>query len=79
VIKQSNFTLGTKSKIETQWIKGLSGESHGYYTNLPHQQGGAVALLFLSLLGILFILGGLWIRAKRAKGTGPMAPSVRIS
>ncbi len=79
VIKKSNFTLNTKSKLETQWIKGLSGGAYGYYTNLPHQQGGVVSLLFLSLLGILFILGGLWIRAKRAKGTGPLAHPVRIS
>jgi hypothetical protein len=79
VIKKSNFTLDTKSKMETQWIRELSGETHGYYTDLPHQQGGAVSLLFLSLLGILFILGGVWVRVKRAKGTGPLAPSVRIS
>jgi hypothetical protein len=69
VISESNFELDSKSKLQTQWIRGLSGEEYGYYTNLPYQKGGAISLLFLTLLGILFIMGGRWLR-RRALLTG---------
>ncbi|MGG1630884.1 hypothetical protein [Rossellomorea sp. NRS-1567] len=69
VISESNFDLGSKSNLQTQWIRGLSGEKYGYYTNLPYQKGGAISLLFLTLLGILFIMSGIWLR-RRALLTG---------
>jgi hypothetical protein len=64
VIKESNFTIGTKSKLETQWIRGLSGEKWGFYTNLPYQKGGTLSLIVLNLLGILFIVGGVGFRRR---------------
>ncbi|MBW3110240.1 hypothetical protein KYJ26_00080 [Bacillus sp. MCCB 382] len=76
VIKKSDFTLKTKSKMETQWIRGLSGESHGYYTNLPHQKGSTMSLIFLTIIGIALILVGLWIKKWKPnndKGTGAMS------
>lgn len=62
VIKVSNFTTKTKSKLETQWIRGLTGEKVGYYSNLPYQKGGAVTLIFLFLFGVASGLGGIWLR-----------------
>jgi hypothetical protein len=61
IVKKSDFTTETKSKLETQWIRGLSKETHGYYTNLPYQDGGASSLLFLSLIGALFMASGFWV------------------
>lgn len=40
VMKVSNFTIDHKSKMETQWINGLSEHKYGYYTNLPYQREG---------------------------------------
>lgn len=62
VIKESNFTIETKSKLETQWIRGFSGEQHGYYTDLPYQKGGTLSLISLAFLGLLFLLGGVGFR-----------------
>ena len=62
VIKESNFTTKTKSKLETQWIRGLAGERVGYYSNLPYQKGGAVTLISLLLFGVSSGLGGIWLR-----------------
>ncbi len=64
VVKESNFTIDTKSKLETQWIRGLLGEKHGYYTNLPYQKGGGISLVFLAFLGGIFFLGGVWLRRR---------------
>lgn len=64
VIRESNFTTGTKSKMETQWIRGLSGEKRGYYTNLPYQKGGTLSLISLNLVGILFLIGGVRFRRR---------------
>ncbi|MGE6754778.1 hypothetical protein ACQKFO_15220 [Rossellomorea sp. NPDC071047] len=61
IIKKSDFTSDTKSKLETQWIRGISKETQGYYTDLPYQDGGASSLLFLSLIGALFMAGGFWV------------------
>ncbi|WP_341357153.1 hypothetical protein [Rossellomorea sp. y25] len=61
IVKKSDFTEDTKSKLETQWIKGISDETHGYYTDLPYQDGAKASLLFLSLLGLLSITGGVWL------------------
>ncbi|WP_044339944.1 hypothetical protein [Rossellomorea aquimaris] len=61
IVKKSNFTEDTKSKLETQWIKGISDETHGYYTDLPYQDEGRSSLFFLSLLGLLCIAGGIWL------------------
>ncbi|MGM0853914.1 MAG: hypothetical protein ACQEWI_15105 [Bacillota bacterium] len=61
IVKKSDFTTDTKSKLETQWIRGLSDETQGYYTDLPYQDGAKASLFFLSLLGILFIAGGVWL------------------
>ncbi|PFA66806.1 hypothetical protein CN378_12980 [Bacillus sp. AFS015802] len=76
VIKKSDFTLKTKSKMETQWIRGLSGESYGYYTNLPHQKGSTTSMIFLSVIGIALLLAGIWIRKWKRnndKGTDAMS------
>ncbi len=62
VITESNFTTDTKSKLETQWIRGLSGEKAGYYSNLPYQKGGSVSLICLALFGIVSSVGGIWLR-----------------
>ncbi|TMU83464.1 hypothetical protein FGG79_19850 [Bacillus sp. BHET2] len=64
VIKISEFTLHSKSKLETQWIRGLSGEKHGYYTDLPYQKGGAFSLISFAILGILSLIGGVWLRRR---------------
>lgn len=64
VIKKRNFTIDTKSKLETQWIRGLSGKEYGYYTNLPYQKGGTLSLVTLTLLGCLFIIGGILLRRR---------------
>ncbi|MFI8577820.1 hypothetical protein ACIGEL_19195 [Rossellomorea aquimaris] len=64
IIKKNNFTLNTKSKMETQWIRGLSGKKHGYYTNLPYQKGGGLTLMATAILGILLVIGGIWFRRK---------------
>ncbi|MCC5803848.1 hypothetical protein [Rossellomorea vietnamensis] len=64
VIKKRTFTLDTKSKLDTQWIRGLSGETHGYYTDLPYQKGGTLSLIILTLMGCLFIMGGVVLRRK---------------
>lgn len=61
IIKKSDFTSDTKSKLETQWIRGISKETQGYYTDLPYQDGGATSLLFLSLLGALLMAGAFWL------------------
>ena len=66
VIRTSEFTLRTKDKLETQWIKGLSGETHGYYTDLPYQKGGTVSLVALAFLGILSMVGAIWLRRRSA-------------
>ncbi|MCA0151573.1 hypothetical protein LCD52_22975 [Rossellomorea vietnamensis] len=62
VIKVSDFTMDTKSKLGTQWIRGISDETHGYYTNLPYQDGAIGSILFLSLIGLLLVASGLWLR-----------------
>jgi hypothetical protein len=62
VIKESQFSVNTKSKQETQWIRGLSGETYGYYTDLPYQKGGYTSLIFLGVFGIIMIIGGIWTR-----------------
>jgi hypothetical protein len=62
VVKESNFTTDTKSKLETQWIRGISGEKSGYYTNLPYQKGGTVTLIFLFLFGVVSGMAGVWLR-----------------
>ena len=64
VITESDFTRDTKSKLETQWIRGLSGGKYGYYSNLPYQKGSFVTLLSLALFGIVSIIGGVWLRRK---------------
>lgn len=64
IIKKNNFTLNTKSKMETQWIRGLSGKKYGYYTNLPYQKGGGLTLIATAILGIFLVSGGLWFRRK---------------
>ena len=61
IVKKNDFTNETKSKLETQWIRGISGDTHGYYTDLPYQDGATASLLFLSLVGILLITSGFWI------------------
>ncbi|WP_201716723.1 hypothetical protein [Rossellomorea arthrocnemi] len=66
VIKASEFTLGTKDELETQWIKGLSDETHGYYTDLPYQKGGTISLVTLTFLGILSLTGARWLRRRSA-------------
>ncbi|MGD6849151.1 hypothetical protein [Rossellomorea aquimaris] len=66
VISTSEFTLRTKNKLETQWIRGLSGETHGYYTDLPYQKGGTVSLVSLAFLGILSLIGAVWLRRRSA-------------
>ncbi|MBN8193847.1 hypothetical protein JI667_16985 [Bacillus sp. NTK074B] len=66
VIKTSEFTPATKNKLETQWIKGLSDETHGYYTDLPYQKGGWVSLIALAFLGILSMIGAMWFRRRSA-------------
>ncbi|MGG1630846.1 hypothetical protein [Rossellomorea sp. NRS-1567] len=73
VISKSDFTTDTKSKLETQWIKGLFGENHGYYTNLPYQKGGTISLLFLTLIGILSMIGGVWFRRRGLFADGEKA------
>lgn len=62
VVKESNFTTDTKSKLETQWIRGLTDEKMGYYSNLPYQKGGMVTLIFLLLFGVVSGIGGVWLR-----------------
>ncbi|CAN7193245.1 hypothetical protein [Rossellomorea sp. LjRoot5] len=64
VIKKRTFTLDTKSKLDTQWIRRLSGEKHGYYTDLPYQKGGTLSLIALTLMGCLFIIGAMWLRRR---------------
>ncbi|PFG04399.1 hypothetical protein [Bacillus sp. es.034] len=61
IVKESDFTTQTKSKLETQWIRGISEETHGYYTDLPYQDGAKGSLLFLSLMGVLLIISGFWV------------------
>ncbi|MGG4167079.1 hypothetical protein ABEW00_06300 [Rossellomorea vietnamensis] len=61
IVKKSHFTTETKSKLETQWIRGISEETHGYYTDLPYQDGAKGSLLFLSLIGVLLIISGFWV------------------
>ncbi|BCB05826.1 hypothetical protein KH172YL63_39590 [Bacillus sp. KH172YL63] len=77
VMKVSNFTIDHKSKMETQWINGLSEHKYGYYTNLPYQKGGTLSLTMLSLIGGLFILGGIGVRRSalggREHGDGSLA------
>ncbi|UTE77509.1 hypothetical protein [Rossellomorea sp. KS-H15a] len=67
VIKKSDFTNETKSKQETQWIKGLSHETYGYYSNLPYQTGGATSLVVLILLGVASLTGGIFLGRKVLK------------
>ncbi|KPL59215.1 hypothetical protein [Rossellomorea vietnamensis] len=64
VIKKSTFTIDKKSKLETQWIRGLSGAKYGYYTDLPYQKGGTLSLIALTFMGCLFIIGGVLLRRK---------------
>ncbi|UXH43323.1 hypothetical protein N5C46_16725 [Rossellomorea vietnamensis] len=64
VIKVSNFGVNRKSKMETQWIRGLSGEKYGYYTNLPYQKGSTLSLIALTLIGISCVIGGRGLRRR---------------
>ncbi|NMH67656.1 hypothetical protein HF072_02485 [Bacillus sp. RO3] len=61
IVKKSDFTTESKSKLETQWIRGISKDTHGYYTDLPYQDGGTSSLWFLSFMGLLFMTGGFWL------------------
>jgi hypothetical protein len=50
-VKKSNFSTKIKSKLET----------HGYYIDLPYQDGAKGSLLFLFLIGVLMIISGFWV------------------
>jgi hypothetical protein len=62
IVKKSNFTASTKSKLETQWIRGIPEVTQGYYTNVPYQDGSVGAILFLTLIGLASIAGGVLLR-----------------
>jgi hypothetical protein len=68
VIKESNFTADTKSKMETQWIRGLKDEKSGYYSSLPYQENGVFTLIFLLFFGVILGIGGFWLRRSRNYG-----------
>lgn len=62
IVKKSDFTEDTKSKLETQWIRGISDETKGHYTNILYQDGSVGAILFLMFIGIASIAGGVLMR-----------------
>jgi hypothetical protein len=62
IVKKSDFTTDTKSKLETQWIRGIPDVTQGYYTNVPYQDGSVGAILFLTLIGLASIAGGVLLR-----------------
>ncbi|MCA1060877.1 hypothetical protein LCL96_18335 [Rossellomorea aquimaris] len=59
VITKSEFTIGHQSKAETQWIRGISKQKHGYYTDLPYQDGAWTSLLLLIGFGLLSLFSGI--------------------
>lgn len=62
IVKKSSFTSDTKSKLETQWIRGISDETKGFYTNILYQDGSVGAILFLMFIGIGSIACGFLMR-----------------
>ncbi|MGX1262592.1 hypothetical protein RKD55_000396 [Rossellomorea marisflavi] len=66
VVKKSNFSPGSNTKLETQWVRGLTEEKIGYHTSLPYQDHPVLTLISTALAGLVSLFVGLRLR-KREK------------
>lgn len=66
VVKKSNFSSGSNSKLETQWIRGLTEDKMGYHTSLPYQDHPVLTLVSTAIAGLVSLYVGLRLR-KREK------------
>ncbi len=66
VVKKSNFQSGENSKLETQWIRGLTEDKIGYHTSLPYQDHPVLTLISTAFAGLISLYVGLRLR-KREK------------
>ncbi|QHA37939.1 hypothetical protein D5E69_20585 [Rossellomorea marisflavi] len=67
VVKKSTFSSGANSKLETQWIRGLTEDNIGYHTSLPYQDHPVLTLISTAFAGLVSLFVGLQLR-KREKG-----------
>ncbi|UKS65018.1 hypothetical protein [Rossellomorea marisflavi] len=66
VVKKSTFPSGENSKLETQWIRGLTEDKIGYHTSLPYQDHPVLTLISTAFAGLISLYVGLRLR-KREK------------
>lgn len=66
VVKKANFSSGSNSKLETQWIRGLTEDNIGYHTSLPYQDHPVLTLVSTAIAGLVSLYVGLRLR-KREK------------
>ncbi|MEW4328562.1 hypothetical protein Q0N12_18085 [Rossellomorea marisflavi] len=66
VVKKANFSSGSNSKLETQWIRGITEDKIGYHTSLPYQDHPVLTLVSTAIAGLVSLYVGLRLR-KREK------------
>jgi hypothetical protein len=64
VVKKSDFSTGSNSKLETQWIRGLTEDKIGYHTSLLYQDHPVLTLISTAFAGLVALFVGLRLRKR---------------